>query len=167
MSQGENDALIARFYDSFAALDGDAMQACYTAEASFADPVFTLHSRENVGGMWRMLCDTIRNKGRDAWMLAVSDIGSDAVSGRAHWEPVYRFSATGRLVHNIVDAQFTFKDGLIDTHRDRFEFWRWSRQALGPTGAMLGWSSALRNKVRAQAALNLATFLRARARDLD
>lgn len=162
MSQGENDTLISRFYASFAALDGDAMQACYTSDAQFVDPVFTLQGRDQVGGMWRMLCDTIRTKGRDAWKLEVSGIASDAVSGRAHWEPVYRFSATGRLVHNIVDAQFTFKDGLIATHRDEFGFWRWSRQALGPAGVLLGWSSALRNKVRAQAALNLATYLRAR-----
>ena len=164
MNQGENDALIARFYASFAALDGDSMQGCYTIDAHFADPVFTLQGREQIGGMWRMLCDTIRNKGRDAWKLAVSGIESDVAGGRAHWEPVYRFSTTGRLVHNIVDAQFTFKDGLIATHRDAFEFWRWSRQALGPMGVVLGWSSALRNKVRAQAALNLATYLRARDR---
>lgn len=164
MSPGENDALIARFYASFAALDGDAMQACYMADARFEDPVFTLQGRDQIGGMWRMLCDTVRSKGRDAWELAVSGIDCNAVSGRAHWEPVYRFSATGRLVRNIVDARFTFKDGLIATHRDEFEFWRWSRQALGPAGVVLGWSSALRNKVRAQAALNLATYLSARNR---
>ena len=49
-------------------------------------------------------------------------------------------------------------DGLILTHRDRFDFWAWSRQALGTPGLLLGWSGFLRDKVRAQAAKNLAAY---------
>lgn len=158
MTAATNSALIERFYAAFQALDGDTMQACYTSDAHFEDPVFTLDGRQ-VGGMWRMLCETIRTKGRDAWKLETSGISADASSGRAHWEPHYRFSATGRLVHNIVDAEFTFRDGLIATHHDTFAFWRWSRQALGPTGLLLGWTPLVRNKVRAQAAANLAAYM--------
>ena len=50
-------------------------------------------------------------------------------------------------------------NSLITTHRDRFNFWTWSRQALGAPGLLLGWSPYLRNKVRAQAASNLQRFL--------
>jgi len=135
------------------------MQACYASDAHFEDPVFTLHGREQIGGMWRMLCESTRAKGRDAWKLKASGISADAAGGRAHWEAHYRFSATGRLVHNIIDAQFTIKDGLIATHRDSFDFWRWSRQALGPAGLLLGWTPLVRGKVRAMAASNLAAFL--------
>ena len=53
-------------------------------------------------------------------------------------------------------------DGLITRHRDRFDFWRWSRQALGPAGWLLGWTPLLRAKVRATAAGNLDRFLAAR-----
>ena len=55
-------------------------------------------------------------------------------------------------------AAFRFRDGLIVEHRDRFDFWRWSRQALGAPGLLLGWTPMLRNKVRAQAATKLALF---------
>jgi len=158
MTAPNHAVLIERFYAAFAALDGDTMQACYASDGHFEDPVFTLHGREQIGGMWRMLCDTTRAKGRDAWKLDASGISADASTGRAHWEAHYRFSATGRLVHNIIDAQFTFKDGLIATHRDTFGFWRWSRQALGLAGLLLGWSPLLRNKVRSRAASNLAAF---------
>lgn len=106
-----------------------------------------------------MLCDTTRAKARDAWKLEVSGVSADASSGRAHWEAHYRFSTTGRLVHNVIDAQFTFADGLIATHRDTFGFWRWSRQALGPAGLLLGWTPLLRNRVRTMAVANLAAFL--------
>ena len=159
MNATHHTALIERFYAAFAALDGDTMQACYATDAHFEDAVFTLHGREQIGGMWRMLCDTTRAKGRDAWKIDASGISADASSGRAHWEAHYRFSTTGRLVHNIIDAQFSFKDGLVATHRDSFDFWRWSRQALGPAGLLLGWTPLLRNKVRAQAASSLAAFM--------
>lgn len=160
MTATDHAALIDRFYAAFAVLDGDAMQACYAADAQFEDPVFQLKGRAQVGGMWRMLCGATREKGRDAWKLEASGISADATSGRAHWEAYYRFSATGRLVHNVIDAKFSFKDGLIATHRDTFDFWLWSRQALGLPGTLLGWTPMLRNKVRAQAAAGLGSFLR-------
>ena len=163
MNAPNPSALIERFYAAFAALDGQTMQACYANDARFEDPVFTLQGREQVGAMWRMLCDATRAKGRDAWKLEASAISADAASGRAHWEAHYRFSATGRMVHNIIDAQFSLEDGLIASHRDSFSYWRWSRQALGPAGLLLGWTPIVRNKVRAQAAANLAAYLSKRA----
>ena len=78
----------------------------------------------------------------------------------AHWEPTYLFSATGRVVHNITDAEFEFDDaGLITRHTDRFDFWRWARQALGAPGLLLGWTPLLRARVRTQAAANLKRFM--------
>jgi ketosteroid isomerase-like protein len=151
-------ALIERFYAAFAALDGEAMQACYAPDARFADPVFTLEGREQIGAMWRMLCDATRAKGRDAWKLTLGAVSADGSKGRAHWEAHYRFSATGRMVHNIVEAEFVFRDGLIASHSDQFDFWRWSRQALGPAGTLLGWSALLQSKVRSQAAASLAAY---------
>lgn len=147
---------ITRFYQAFAALDGATMQACYAPDAQFDDEVFSLRGADQVGGMWRMLCGATLAKGRDDWRLAVRDITDHS----AHWDAHYRFSATGRLVDNRIDAQFSFgPDGLITRHRDRFDFWRWSRQALGTPGLLLGWTPMLRNKVRGTAAANLARFL--------
>ena len=97
---------------------------------------------------------------RPHWKLAFSGIEADAQGGRAHWEADYLFSATGRTVHNIVDGTFTFTpEGLIATHRDRFNFWSWARQALGAPGLLLGWSPSLKRKVRSTAAGNLKKFL--------
>ena len=153
-----NAELLHRFYGALAALDAETMVACYAPDAQFQDEVFELTGRDQIGAMWRMLCAATRAKGRDAWSLQASAIDADARQGRAHWEPRYRFSATGRLVHNRIDAQFAFRDGLICGQRDRFDFWSWSRQALGAPGWLLGWSPALRRKVQAQAAANLHAF---------
>lgn len=153
-----NVELLSRFYRAFAALDADTMALCYAPDARFQDEVFTLDGRDQIAAMWRMLCTATRAKGREAWSLQFSDIDADDYQGRAHWQARYRFSATGRRVHNIIDAQFAFGDGLIITQRDRFDFWSWSRQALGAPGWLLGWTPALRKKVRAQAAANLKAF---------
>jgi ketosteroid isomerase-like protein len=155
---------IAAFYGAFRELDAKAMKAAYAPDARFRDPVFELQGRDEIGAMWAMLCEAIRNKGRDVWQLDVSGISADASQGRARWEAHYRFSATGRRVHNIIDASFSFDaQGLIAAHRDEFDFWRWSRQALGAPGWALGWTPLLKAKVRAQAAANLAAYRRRQA----
>lgn len=159
MSEFPQNDRMNRFYEAFRALDADTMQAAYAPAAVFDDEAFSLRGREEIGAMWRMLCTAVKDKGRADWKLEFSGIDCDDEVGVAHWEAHYRFSATGRLVHNIIEAEFAFdKNGLITRHRDRFDFWRWSRQALGTPGLLLGWSPFLRNKVRTQAAANLAKF---------
>lgn len=154
-------ATIERFYAAFAALDADTMQRCYAPDAHFDDEAFSLQGAEQIGGMWRMLCTATKAKpeSRAHWKLQVSQITERS----AHWDANYLFSATGRQVLNRIDAEFEFnKAGLITRHRDHFDFWAWSRQALGLPGWLLGWTPLLRNKVRATAARNLAKFMAAR-----
>lgn len=151
-----SQATIERFYAAFAQLDAATMQACYAPGAQFDDEAFSLQGAPQIGGMWRMLCETTKAKGMAHWKLETSHITARS----ANWEAHYLFSATGRLVHNKIDAEFEFDaNGLITRHRDRFDFWSWSRQALGAPGWLLGWSPFLRNKVRATAAANLQRFL--------
>ncbi|MDO9091700.1 MAG: nuclear transport factor 2 family protein [Rubrivivax sp.] len=151
-------ATIEAFYAHFARLDGAAMQACYAPDATFDDAVFSLTGAPQIGGMWRMLCDATKGTPQSLahWKLFTRQITDRS----AHWEAHYLFSATGRSVINRIDAEFTFgADGLITRHHDRFDFWAWSRQALGTPGLLLGWSPFLRNKVRKTAAANLQRYL--------
>ena len=126
------------------------MGACYTADARFGDPVFPALAGDDARAMWAMLCARAKE-----FRLEFSDVRSDGTHGSAHWEAWYLFSATGRRVHNVITAEFTFRDGLIATHVDRFSFHRWSRQALGLPGLLLGWTPFLRGQVRRQAAEGL------------
>jgi ketosteroid isomerase-like protein len=143
---------IDTFYRAFQRRDGATMAACYTPDATFRDAAFDLQG-EQVGRMWRMLCE----RGKDL-RLEFGNVRAEGEHGSADWQAWYTFSKTGRPVHNIVQAQFRFRDGLISEHVDTFDFWRWSRQALGVPGLLLGWSPFLQNKVRAEAARGLAAF---------
>jgi hypothetical protein len=159
-SANPNAQTIRRLYDAFAKLDAETMATCYAADAHFDDEAFSLRGAREVGGMWKMLCDATKARGAAVWKLDYRDVQADGTSGSAHWDAHYLFSSTGRLVDNAIDSRFAFTpQGLIASQRDRFDFWRWSRQALGAPGLLLGWSPMLRNKVRATAAKNLAVFL--------
>ena len=150
-----NMELLTAFYSAFQRRDGIAMAACYHADATFRDPAFELAGAE-VGAMWRMLC----SRSTDL-RIEYSNLEADAESGSADWQAWYTFTTTGRAVHNIVHSQFRFADGLIIGQVDTFAFWRWSRQALGPLGAVLGWTPMLQNKVRGTARASLERFLAA------
>jgi ketosteroid isomerase-like protein len=138
-----NAQLIDQFYEAFAKGDHATMASCYHDEASFSDPVFVDLDATGVRGMWRMLCE----RATDLEIIH-SDVHADDSSGRAHWDAHYTFAATKRKVHNRIDASFKFRDGKIIEHRDHFDFWAWSRMAIGPMGLLLGWSPFVRYKVR-------------------
>lgn len=149
----EHEALILRFYMAFQRLDADSMMACYHEEAIFRDPVFVLKSKKDIEAMWKMLCSRAKE-----FELVFEQVKADEEIGSAHWEASYLFSQTNRKVLNKIDARFHFKDGLIVEHIDSFSFWKWSQQALGLPGYILGWSSFLQKKVRRQARQNLKRF---------
>ena len=150
-----NQQLIEVFYVSFQKLDAAGMVDCYHADVEFSDPVFGKLTASEAKAMWGMLCATAQN-----FDLTFGDVEANERTGKAHWEARYDFSATGRRVHNRIDAQFEFQDGKIIKHTDTFDFWKWSAQALGPKGTLLGWTPLVRNKVRQQAREKLAKFMK-------
>lgn len=147
--------LIARFYAAFAQRDASGMAACCHADIHFTDATFDLRGPK-VRLLWQMLCAAERDLRID-----VRDLCANESWGSAQCEAHYTFPDTGRMVRNRIDAEFAFRDGLIVRHIDSFDFWAWSRQALGTPGWLLGWSEALRSKVRVRAGERLNAFAQA------
>jgi ketosteroid isomerase-like protein len=154
MTDAANVAVIERFYGAFAEKDGDAMAGCYAPDVRFSDPVFPDLRGGDAGAMWQMLTGA----GGDL-RIELLEHDADETAGTAHWRAHYTFTETGRPVVNDIHATFRFADGRIAEHRDRFSFHRWSRQALGPTGLLLGWTPLLRAAVRRRAGARLEKFL--------
>jgi ketosteroid isomerase-like protein len=155
MSAEQNKATIERFYAAFDAKDGDAMAACYAPGSTFRDPAFGELSGERAGAMWRMLTGRAENL-----KVELAEHDADATAGHAHWIATYTFG-TGRHVVNDIHAEFRFADdGRFADHTDRFSYWNWSRQALGPLGLALGWTPLLRAMTRRKAREQLAEFER-------
>ena len=147
-----NADVIRSLYEAFQRRDGAAMGACYAPDARFEDPVFSVSGGE-VPTLWRMLCSRATDL-----RIELKDIRVNGDAGSAHWEAWYTFQATGRPVHNVIDAALTLKDGKIVAHRDRFDFHRWAGQALGISGKLLGWTPQFRAAVQRRSAAALAGY---------
>jgi ketosteroid isomerase-like protein len=146
-----NADLLTRFYQAFARRDHATMGASYGPEAHFSDPVFPDLRGTQIAAMWRMLCLRATDL-----RIESTEIQADDTRGTAHWEAWYTYGGTGRPVHNVIEATFNFEAGLIRRHADRFDLYRWSRQALGVKGILLGWAPPVQGTIRATAARALA-----------
>ncbi|HYN37568.1 MAG TPA: nuclear transport factor 2 family protein [Actinomycetota bacterium] len=148
-----NAELLRDFYSAFASGDHATMAQSYAGDASFKDPVFKDLNAEEVRAMWEMFCTS----GNDV-DVTFGGIEADDTRGSAKWEAVYAFPKTGRKVHNKIEASFEFADGKISRHTDSFDFYKWTRMALGPVGTILGWTPIVQNQVRSQAKSQLDRF---------
>lgn len=148
-----NAQLITTFYEAFQKLDAETMAACYHPDVRFTDPVFPKLQGDEAADMWRMLASRAKD-----FSLTFGDVRADDKTGEAHWVATYTFSQTGNTVVNDIRASFTFKDGKIITHTDRFHLWRWAGQALGLKGWLLGGTPLVKNAIRKQAAKGLAAY---------
>lgn len=148
-----NAEVLTRFYRAFADGDAATMGATYSDDATFEDPAFGRLNATEARAMWRMLL------GRSAGLrVEFRDVVADDRRGHARWEAWYRFGGK-HDVHNVVDATFDLRDGLITRHVDSFDFPRWAGQALGWPGKLLGRTSFLHRKTTARAKAQLATFM--------
>jgi ketosteroid isomerase-like protein len=148
-----NAQLLTDFYTAFQRLDAESMVVCYAPDVRFSDPVFPSLQGAAAADMWRMLAARAQN-----FSLTFDGVDANEHNGWAHWVATYTFSQTGRTIVNDIHASFEFRDGKIVRHTDQFDLWRWSRQALGAKGWLLGWTPLVRNAIQAQAAKGLAAF---------
>ncbi|MFK7782782.1 nuclear transport factor 2 family protein [Psychroserpens sp.] len=139
--------VIEKFYNAFKNLDAESMVSFYHEDIVFKDPAFGVLKGNRAKNMWRMLCESQKNKD---FQVTFSNINVSEYESSASWEAFYTFSKTGRKVHNIIEARFEFKDGKIIKHTDSFNLYRWSKQALGLKGFVMGNTKYFRNKLKAQ-----------------
>lgn len=149
--------LITRFYSSFQKLDAAGMNACYDDQVVFFDPVFELLQANEAKAMWRMLCKNAKDF--SLTFGNIQDLGDDYYT--CDWVATYTFSGTGKRVVNNVKAHMKIEGGKIIEHSDGFSLHKWSAQALGFSGTLLGWNSFYQRKIKNTAKRNLLQFIQA------
>lgn len=153
-----NEAVITTFYSSFQQKDYKTMNNCYADGIVFYDPVFELLRGDEVKYMWEMLC-----KNAKGFSLTFGNITKlDDEYYTCNWEATYTFSKTGRKVVNAIKANMRFADGKIIEHSDAFSLHKWSTQALGFSGWLLGWNSFFQRKIKNEARKNLLKFIQSK-----
>jgi ketosteroid isomerase-like protein len=142
-----------RFYDAFMVRDHYTMGLLYANHATFRDPVFPRLTAQGARLMWQMLLSEAEDLEINA------DILEDGPErARVNWTARYTFTPTKRVVVNRVRTVMTIAAGKIVQQVDEFNFWRWSGQALGWKGWLLGATPLVRDKVQKQAAKSLTEF---------
>lgn len=131
------------------------MNECYSSDIVFFDPVFKLLRGEEVRAMWRMLCANAK----DFELVFNNIIALDEEYYTCEWVASYTFSKTGRKVINKVKAYMRIENGKIIEHSDGFSLHKWSMQAMGFSGWLLGWNRFYQNKIKNHAKRNLNKFM--------
>ena len=149
-----NEQVIQKFYEAFHAHSAADMNVNYDPAVVFEDPAFGRLEGQQVFSMWQMLC----GRGKDL-QVTVSKIRADDGNGSAHWEAKYLFGPNRRPVHNVIEANFRFRDGKIIQHTDTFSLWKWSAMAVGLAGSILGWSPFFRSAIQRSTRSQLDKFM--------
>lgn len=150
-----NEELVNKFYTAFQQLDFETMNSCYSEDIAFYDPAFGLLRGNEARSMWEMLC---RNA-KDFSLTYGNIIHLDDEYSTCDWVATYTFSKTGRKVINRIRANMKFANGKIIEHSDAFSLHKWSAQALGFTGWLLGWNRFFQRKIQNGARKNLLKFM--------
>ncbi len=153
----EAQALVQRYFTAFAALDAAAMNDCLHPEISYTDPLFPNLRRQQVAAMWRMRLAVMALHRKDM-SLSWTVVFCEERKAQVFWEANSRHAGGRRIRHKAL-ATLAFWDGRIVRHVDGYNFWHWSRQALGITGALLGWHKGYRLAVQAAALRQLTSFM--------
>lgn len=155
----QNEAIVARFYTAFSQLDAAGMNACYSDDIVFSDPVFGLLQGDEARDMWEMLCGNAKS-----FSLTFSNIQLlDHEYATCEWTANYVFSQTGNRVVNNVKAFMRLKDGKIIEHSDAFRLSTWLGQALGWKGKLFGWSGFMKKAVQKKARRGLERYRASKA----
>lgn len=150
--------LVEAFYAALAANKPEEATNLYHPQVTFQDPAFGTLQGERAKAMWHMLLK--RAKGQLS--IKLTEVRQEGHRVVAHWQADYPYGPKQRMVHNEVDAVFTFTDGKIFTHTDTFDLWRWTQQALGLPGYLLGWSSVMKSTLQRKTNQLLDRFISSR-----
>lgn len=149
-------AVIHKLYQAFQHHDGEAMASVYHPDATFEDPAFGTLKGKEIGAMWKFLLELSQRQ----IAIRYSQVDVHNGIGTAHWDADYRFSLTGFYIDNHIDSRFSFKDGLIYSQQDHFDFHRWSALAIGLPGQLLGGTPFLKAYFQSQVRQRLADWMK-------
>lgn len=150
-----NKELIEKFYTAFSSGNAEEMISCYHEDVLFKDPAFGTLKGNDVFNMWRMLL----SKKSNTTKITFTNITTEGNKGAVNWTAKYLYGNKNRKVVNNITANFTFKNGKIIKHIDTFNLWNWSRQALGFTGLLLGWTPFMKTKIQKTTRKKLDNFI--------
>ena len=150
-----DEKIVHKFYRAFAEGDAEQMVSFYHEKAHFEDPIFGKLNAQQVANMWRML---IARRDKNTQIThKITGVNGGII--KVNWIAQYNYGPKKRKVVNHVSAQLKIVDGRIMEHTDHFDLWKWTQQAFGLPGYLLGWSSFMKMKIKGKVSLALKEFI--------
>lgn len=136
--------LLQTFFTAFAKKDLNTMLDCYHENVIYDDVGFGKQKGENAKTVWRFLIKKVDANAQ----ITFSNIQVSKDKGQANWVTKYTFNQ--QKITNKITSTFYFQDGKIIYHKDNYSLWKWSQQAYGFIGYLIGWSPIFHWLVRWQ-----------------
>ncbi|MFT5511646.1 MAG: limonene-1,2-epoxide hydrolase [Bacteroidia bacterium] len=134
---------IYHFYECMQDRNVEGMLSCYHPKIKFTDPVFGELEGDRVFNMWRMLMGRIDPNAK----IEINNVYALNNRATCKWTADYAFGKRKRQIHNKIKSDFKFKDNRIVEQFDYFNLWEWTKQALGITGHLFGWSLSMQKMI--------------------
>jgi len=143
-----NALLLQRLFTGLNQHDHEVMAACYHLRATFTDIAFDLRGRKEIHAMWHMICAP---DDRTSDIRATCNVvHADDLRGQVSLVDDYTFSSTGRRVHNVIDSNLRFEDGMIIQQHDVCDARAWAAMALPGVGGFLAGRFRILRSFKAQ-----------------
>ena len=128
------NSVLNEFFIAFTNHDVETMLSYYHKDIIYDDIGFGKQKGENAKAVWYFLLGKVDKNA----VITFSNIQITKNKGQVNWTTKYTFGK--RKIINQVTATFHFKDGKIIYHKDDYSLWKWSQQAFGIVGYLIGWS---------------------------
>ncbi|WP_342269364.1 nuclear transport factor 2 family protein [Spiroplasma endosymbiont of Aspidapion aeneum] len=148
--------IINEFYSAFKKGDYQKMNSLYGEDIIFNDSIFKDLDYLQVTSMWEML---LSKKEESKFSIEYEVLLDHNDEYYVMWSAHYLFGPKRRKVSNIVKSEMVIKDKKIALHTDVFDFYKWSKQAIGIASILFGKRKFFHNKICSVANKNLMNYI--------
>ncbi|SDD35446.1 Ketosteroid isomerase-related protein [Niabella drilacis] len=139
-----NIEIIESFFTAFGNRNHQAMNALYSDDIVYSDPLFGMLEGQQVMDKWEMICRDIR----DFRLTVIKSEEIDHEYATCQWKATWYSSRSKKQIVFDAKSFMRFGGGKIIEHSDGFSLTKWIAQAYGLRGQFFGWLNFMKRKVQ-------------------
>ncbi|MGJ7031405.1 nuclear transport factor 2 family protein [Niabella hirudinis] len=149
-----NIEIIGSFFAAFGNRDHQAMNALYTDDIVYSDPLFGMLEGQEVRDKWEMICRGLR----DFRLTVIKTEEIDQEYATCLWKATWYSSRSKKTIVFEVKSFMRFGGGKIIEHSDGFSLTKWIARTYGLKGQFFGWLNFMKRKVQQEHRQQLGRF---------